>query len=85
MPPSSRCANGPASKSPLTWSAAADVAFAVVSHRSRQARHETCTAVVEQVACGYHHTVALSESGSVFAFGRNDYGQLGLGHRESTW
>ncbi|CAN0164477.1 unnamed protein product [Ectocarpus sp. 6 AP-2014] len=48
-------------------------------------RHRTCTSVVEQLACGYYHTVALSRAGEVVAFGRNDYGQLGLGHRESTW
>ncbi|CAN0414947.1 unnamed protein product [Laminaria digitata] len=48
-------------------------------------RHPTCTGAIKQLACGYYHTVALSKSGEVFAFGRNDYGQLGIGHRESTW
>jgi RCC1 and BTB domain-containing protein len=33
-----------------------------------------------QFRCGYYHTVALALSGRVFACGRNDYGQLGLGH-----
>ncbi|CAM9563936.1 unnamed protein product [Pylaiella littoralis] len=53
--------------------------------RLSPARLRTCSAAMKQLACGYHHTVALSEAGEVFAFGRNDYGQLGLGHRESTW
>ena len=30
--------------------------------------------------CGYYHTLCLLESSHVFSFGRNDYGQLGLGH-----
>eukprot|EP00904_Undaria_pinnatifida_P006408 jgi/Undpi1/2898/HiC_scaffold_14.g06275.m1 len=53
--------------------------------RHSPVRHPTCTAVTKQLACGYFHTVALSASGEVFAFGRNDYGQLGNGHRESMW
>jgi len=34
---------------------------------------------ITMVACGYFHTLALSSSGHVFVFGRNDHGQLGLG------
>nr|CCA15086.1 RCC1 and BTB domaincontaining protein putative [Albugo laibachii Nc14] len=37
--------------------------------------------VVPSLACGYYHTIALAEHGSVYSFGRNDYGQLGHGHR----
>lgn len=37
-------------------------------------------AVVTKLACGYYHTVAVTEDGAVYTFGRNDYGQLGLGH-----
>lgn len=82
---------GPRSKIPLsrppssTVRRGAATAYRALFCMREQARHETCTAVVEQLACGYYHSVALSESGEVFAFGRNDYGQLGLGHRESTW
>lgn len=36
--------------------------------------------VVVKVACGLYHTVAVTASGEVYAFGKNDYGQLGLGH-----
>ncbi|NWY72373.1 RCC2 protein, partial [Erithacus rubecula] len=32
-------------------------------------------------ACGRNHTLALTENGSVFAFGENKLGQLGLGNQ----
>lgn len=54
-------------------------------HLPLQVRVPSFTAVVKQVACGYAHTLALNASGEVWAFGRNDYGQLGLGHVEDTW
>lgn len=34
---------------------------------------------VTQIACGLHHTVVLTQSGEVFTFGSNQYGQLGTG------
>ncbi|XP_073976386.1 MYC binding protein highwire isoform X3 [Rhodnius prolixus] len=34
---------------------------------------------VVQVACGLHHTVVLVQSGEVYTFGSNSYGQLGVG------
>ncbi len=30
------------------------------------------------VACGYYHTLVLTDHGETFAFGRNDKGQLGI-------
>jgi alpha-tubulin suppressor-like RCC1 family protein len=36
--------------------------------------------IISEVRCGYYHTIALAKGGHVFGFGRNDYGQLGLGH-----
>ena len=33
---------------------------------------------------GWHHTICLSDSGEVFSFGRNQVGQLGLGHRDEV-
>ena len=39
---------------------------------------------VTQVACGYYHTVGITEDGKVFSCGRNDYGQLGHGDRQSV-
>ena len=38
---------------------------------------------VIQVACGSHHSIALTASGFVFAFGRNNSGQLGLGDTDN--
>lgn len=34
---------------------------------------------VKKVAAGYYHSLALKEDGTVWAWGRNDYGQLGDG------
>jgi len=31
------------------------------------------------VACGEEHTLALAEDGSLYSFGGNTYGQLGVG------
>lgn len=38
--------------------------------------------IVPSLACGYYHTAALAENGLIYSFGRNDYGQLGHGHRQ---
>jgi alpha-tubulin suppressor-like RCC1 family protein len=34
---------------------------------------------VAEVCAGFNHSIALTESGRIFAWGRNDQGQLGLG------
>ncbi|XP_019733944.1 RCC1 and BTB domain-containing protein 1 [Hippocampus comes] len=34
---------------------------------------------VKEVACGAHHSMVLTEDGEVFAWGFNDYGQVGSG------
>uniref|UniRef100_UPI00398EDCE3 probable E3 ubiquitin-protein ligase HERC4 n=1 Tax=Pristiophorus japonicus TaxID=55135 RepID=UPI00398EDCE3 len=34
---------------------------------------------ITQVACGYHHSLALSKGSQVFSWGQNKNGQLGLG------
>ncbi|XP_043917257.1 probable E3 ubiquitin-protein ligase HERC6 [Protopterus annectens] len=39
---------------------------------------------VIQIACGHHHSVALSKDGRVFSWGQNNHGQLGLGKGIST-
>jgi E3 ubiquitin-protein ligase HERC4 len=36
-----------------------------------------------QVACGAHHSLVLSMSGNIFAFGKNDFGQLGFGDTDN--
>ncbi|OQR93330.1 hypothetical protein ACHHYP_02654 [Achlya hypogyna] len=39
---------------------------------------------IKQLACGSRFTVAVSIHGAVFAWGKNDYGQLGIGHSLHT-
>lgn len=36
-----------------------------------------------QVACGYAHTLALTDEGFVYAWGANSYGQLGTGNKSN--
>lgn len=52
---------------------------------SRQVKVPTLAAVPNEticyVACGYYHSIAVSTSGRAFSFGRNDYGQLGVGSK----
>ncbi|XP_045144990.1 RCC1 and BTB domain-containing protein 2 [Echinops telfairi] len=36
-----------------------------------------------QVACGYAHTLVLTEEGQVYAWGTNSYGQLGTGNKSN--
>ena len=40
--------------------------------------------IIPRIACGYYHSLALKKDGTVFSFGRNDYGQLGLGNNEGS-
>jgi alpha-tubulin suppressor-like RCC1 family protein len=37
-----------------------------------------------KIACGASHTLALSAKGNVWAFGNNEYGQLGTGDTKDT-
>ncbi|XP_038150831.1 probable E3 ubiquitin-protein ligase HERC6 [Cyprinodon tularosa] len=37
-----------------------------------------------QIACGRHHTLVLTISGQLFAFGNGDKGQLGTGQKDSS-
>ncbi|XP_022104478.1 X-linked retinitis pigmentosa GTPase regulator-like, partial [Acanthaster planci] len=39
---------------------------------------------VTQVSCGDDHTAFVTNSGRIFTFGANEWGQLGLGHTKST-
>lgn len=36
-----------------------------------------------QVACGYAHTLALTDEGFAYAWGANSYGQLGTGNKSN--
>uniref|UniRef100_A0AAQ4RKY3 RCC1 and BTB domain containing protein 2 n=1 Tax=Gasterosteus aculeatus aculeatus TaxID=481459 RepID=A0AAQ4RKY3_GASAC len=38
---------------------------------------------IVQVACGYAHTLALTDEGMVYAWGANSYGQLGTGNKSN--
>ena len=38
---------------------------------------------VAKIACGDNHTLVASTTGELYAFGRNQNGQLGLGHNEA--
>ena len=39
-----------------------------------------CAPIV-QIATGRNHVLALDTSGKIYSWGRNDYGQLGLGQK----
>ena len=39
---------------------------------------------IVQIECGEQYSIALTELGDVYTFGRGREGQLGLGHRESV-
>ena len=39
---------------------------------------------IKEIDCGLQHTMCLDTNGSVFSFGRNTYGQLGVGRDENT-
>jgi alpha-tubulin suppressor-like RCC1 family protein len=41
-------------------------------------------AVSLQIASGSNHCFAVVESGAVFGWGLNNYGQLGLGHMDQV-
>ena len=36
----------------------------------------------KQMACGFDHTITLSDDGTAYSFGRNEFGALGLGHNK---
>lgn len=40
---------------------------------------------VKQISAGYNYTLVLCEDGSVYAFGVNTFGQLGLGHNQDAF
>ena len=40
--------------------------------------------VIEKIACGHSHTLALSNQGVLYVWGANADGQLGLGHKDNA-
>ncbi len=39
--------------------------------------------IVENVSCGFSHTLALTKNGKVFSWGQGKFGALGHGSNES--
>ena len=37
-----------------------------------------------QICCGEGHTISIDEEGRVWSWGRNNYGQLGHGHKNDN-
>ena len=44
-----------------------------------------CGKTVQQIVGGEHHSIALTAAGEVYAFGKNDEGQIGVGDTYSTY
>lgn len=65
----------------LDWESELSVrkVFCVISFSHRSASSHSSLHV--QVACGYAHTLALTDEGFVYAWGANSYGQLGTGNK----
>ena len=38
---------------------------------------------IKQISCGWYHDAILTKSGKIFFWGRNNFGQLGLGNNEN--
>lgn len=50
----------------------------LIEHACMQRVEALARIRIVQVACGCYHTLALSDDGKVYPFGRNNHGQLGL-------
>lgn len=51
----------------------------VVVYRVPKTVKALATKQIIQIACGQYHSLALTNSGEIYSFGSNLYGQLGLG------
>ena len=38
---------------------------------------------IQSISCGANHTLSLTNDGTLYSFGRNDFGQLCLGHEQN--
>ncbi|XP_072095264.1 probable E3 ubiquitin-protein ligase HERC4 isoform X2 [Mobula birostris] len=67
----------------FAWGLAKDGQLGLITTEEFVRVPRTLKALVEvqivQVACGYHHSLALSKGSQVFSWGQNKNGQLGLG------
>jgi len=39
---------------------------------------------LKQIVCGPFHNIILLENGSTYVWGRNDFGQVGIGNKEDV-
>ena len=58
--------------------------LAVKGFMKPQKKHKDLSLSFCQVACGYAHALALSDSGIVYGWGANSYGQLGSGNKANV-
>ena len=40
--------------------------------------------LIVAISCGDEHTAVVTQTGRLFTFGSNEFGQLGLGHNENV-
>lgn len=40
---------------------------------------------IKSISCGAHHTIALTNSNEIYAWGGNEYGQVGLAHNQNQY
>ncbi len=73
-----------------TWGAGYDGQLGRKGSRDEK-KYSTVPVIIEhikptrQVSCGGLHTVALTDKGEVWAWGKNDLGQLGTGSDQSAY
>lgn len=48
------------------------------------AKVDTLTTIITAICCGEGHTLAIDEEGMLWSWGRNNYGQLGHGHKQDN-
>ncbi|XP_063291143.1 probable E3 ubiquitin-protein ligase HERC4 isoform X2 [Pelobates fuscus] len=72
----------------FSWGLATDgqIGIPVVEDYVRVPRNIKSLSEVQivQVACGHHHSLALSKQSEIYSWGQNRYGQLGLGYEQKN-
>ena len=65
------------------WNEYGQLGLGDTSDRTTFTRIVTNTDNIKSVHCGYGHTIILKNDNTLWACGRNDYGQLGLGDKSN--